>query len=255
MDSASSAPFQIAQFVLRELSPAFADCQRSNPQVVIDLDLAVTQHAGYRAALEQTGAPVTVLPGDPQLPDCVFVEDAAVVLGPRRVLITRPGAPSRRLIGTDPEGTFCHKPCTVSGGGKSEISKSLDDAVIYGPLFVDSFEKDLDRVQQIFDRDYSTRFKPGFEHEDRDPSRQPLSAERSLGSVIKLLTPSASFTDEYNAWLESLPPRILALTFLIKRFYRSEWGRDWRRHLSVVIRESREPVLQSAARSLTEYLK
>ncbi len=28
-----------------------------------------------------------------------------------------------RLIGTVAEGTLCHKPCTVSGGGKSEISK------------------------------------------------------------------------------------------------------------------------------------
>jgi phosphoenolpyruvate carboxykinase (diphosphate) len=28
-------------------------------------------------------------------------------------------APSWRLIGTVPEGAFCHKPCTVSGGGKS----------------------------------------------------------------------------------------------------------------------------------------
>ena len=27
-----------------------------------------------------------------------------------------------RLIGTTAEGTFCHKPATVSGGGKSEIS-------------------------------------------------------------------------------------------------------------------------------------
>ncbi|MCK5813225.1 MAG: hypothetical protein KAH03_03160, partial [Cocleimonas sp.] len=33
-----------------------------------------------------------------------------------------PAAPSWRLIGTEAEGTFCHKPCTVSGGGKSEIS-------------------------------------------------------------------------------------------------------------------------------------
>ena len=33
-----------------------------------------------------------------------------------------PNAPSWRLVGTYPEGTFCHKPSTVSGGGKSEIS-------------------------------------------------------------------------------------------------------------------------------------
>ncbi|MCK4711181.1 MAG: hypothetical protein KAU21_21400, partial [Gammaproteobacteria bacterium] len=33
-----------------------------------------------------------------------------------------PKAPSWRIVGTDAEGTFCHKPSTVSGGGKSEIS-------------------------------------------------------------------------------------------------------------------------------------
>ncbi len=144
-----------------------------------------------------------------------------------------PSAPSWRLIGTDPEGTFCHKPCTVSGGGKSEISKSLDDAVIYGPLFVADLEGDLDQVEAIFRRDYTQRFKPGFEHEDRDPTRPPLSPERSLGSMIKLLTPSPSYTDQYNAWLESIPDRILAQAFVIKRMHRPEWGEDWRRHLSV----------------------
>ena len=144
-----------------------------------------------------------------------------------------PDAPSWRLVGTDPEGTFCHKPSTVSGGGKSEISKSLNDAVIYGPLFVDNLQKDLDLVQAIFERDYSDRFKPGREHEDRNPSRKPLSPERSLGSVIKLLTPSSSYSDEYNGWARSIPPRILALTYMIKRFYRQSWGSDWRKYLSV----------------------
>lgn len=144
-----------------------------------------------------------------------------------------PGAPSWRLVGMNSEGTFCHKPSTVSGGGKSEISKSLNDAVIYRPLFVDDLEKDLDQVQAIFDKDYTRRFKPGFENQDRDPTRKPLSPERSLGSVIKLLTPTSTCTDEYNAWLASISPRILALAFLIKRFYRVEWGDRWRDHLSV----------------------
>jgi hypothetical protein len=144
-----------------------------------------------------------------------------------------PGAPSWRIVGMDPEGTFCHKPCTVSGGGKSEISKSLNDAVIYRPLFVDELDRDLDVVQEIFDRDYTKRFRPGHEHEDRDATRKPLSSERSLGSVIKLLTPTSSYTDEFNEWLESIPPRILALVYLIKRFYRVEWGDRWRDHLSV----------------------
>lgn len=146
-----------------------------------------------------------------------------------------PGAPSWRLVGTVAEGTFCHKPCTVSGGGKSEISKSIEDAVIYGPLFVDELQRDLDRVQAIFDKDYSGRFLPGHEDEDHDPTRAVLSDERSLGSVIKLLTPSRYHTAEFNAWLKSIPPSILALVFLIKRFYRSEWGNAWRDHLSVDI--------------------
>lgn len=144
-----------------------------------------------------------------------------------------PGAPSWRLVGIEPEGTFCHKPCTVSGGGKSEISKSLEDAVIYGPLFIDDLDRDLEWVHDILERDYTHRFRPGFEHEDRDPARKPLSMERSLGSVIKLLTPSASHTDEYNAWLDSIPPRILALVFLIKRFHRPEWGNEWDQQLAV----------------------
>ena len=144
-----------------------------------------------------------------------------------------PSAPSWRLIGTDPEGTFCHKPSTVSGGGKSEISKSIDDTVIYGPLFVDDLQTDLDRVEEIYRADYSDRFKPGFEAEDRDPSRKPVSTKRSLGSVIKLLTPSPSYKDEYNEWLMTIPPRILALVFIIKRFYRDSWGENWRDYISV----------------------
>ena len=144
-----------------------------------------------------------------------------------------PSAPSWRLIGTDPEGTLCHKPCTVSGGGKSEISKSIDDTVIYGPLFVDDLQTDLDRVEEIYLHDYRERYKPGFEHEDKDPKRRPISPRRSLGSVIKLLTPSPSYKDEYNEWLAAIPPRILALVFIIKRFYRDFWGDNWRDYISV----------------------
>jgi hypothetical protein len=148
-------------------------------------------------------------------------------------MMKHPGAPSWRLVGMNSEGTFCHKPSTVSGGGKSEISKSLNDAVIYRPLFVDDLHKDLDMVEEIYEKDYTLRFKPGYEKDDRDATRKPLNPERSLGSVIKLLTPTSTYTDEFNDWLSSLSPRILALVFLIKRFYRPEWGGHWRDHLSV----------------------
>jgi hypothetical protein len=141
-----------------------------------------------------------------------------------------PQAPSWRLIGTLGEGTHCHKPSTVSGGGKSEISKSIQDSMISGPVFVGDFEKDLDKVEAIFNYDYSSRRRDSSKNDDRNV----LTSKRSLGSVIRLLTPSAeTYTDEYNEWLESIPQHILALVYLIKRFYKTEWGDNWRQHFSV----------------------
>ncbi|MCG6968312.1 MAG: hypothetical protein LJE85_00965 [Gammaproteobacteria bacterium] len=144
-----------------------------------------------------------------------------------------PHAPSWRLIGTEAEGTLCHKPCTVSGGGKSEISKSISDAIISGALYVDDYDTDFDTIQKIFEKDYSRRFK----HADAGmDSRSLLSAKRSLGSVIRLLTPSEEeYSEEYNQWLESIPQHIRALVFIIKRFYRPEWGTSWRNKFSVDI--------------------
>jgi phosphoenolpyruvate carboxykinase (diphosphate) len=148
-----------------------------------------------------------------------------------------PGAPTWRLVGTVAEGTFCHKPCTVSGGGKSEISKSLTDAVIYGPIFINDVEQDLAAVERIFTRDYSDRMLPHLAHDySSRSSRSLLSPGRSLGSVIKLLTPSkGEFTDTYNQWLSTIPSHIRALVFIIKRFHKQSWGEDWRRHFSVDI--------------------
>ncbi|MGW8309742.1 MAG: hypothetical protein ACWGNB_01645 [Thiogranum sp.] len=143
-----------------------------------------------------------------------------------------PNAPSWRLIGTVGEGTFCHKPSTVSGGGKSEISKSLAANVISGAVYVGDIDQDLELVASIFERDYSTRFRYP-EQQDYD-QRNLLSTDRSLGSVIKLLTPSLSeYSDEYNQWVDSLPQHILALVFMIKRFYDPAWGPHWRGHFSV----------------------
>ncbi len=150
-----------------------------------------------------------------------------------RVRMERPAhSPNWRLIGTIGEGTFCHKPSTVSGGGKSEISKSIEGAVISGPVYVDNFDRDLKQVRAIFERDYSNRFR---HPESQEPDeRSLLSKERSLGSVIKLLTPSVNdYSDTYNQWLQSIPHHILALAFMIKRFYRSAWENNWHEHFSV----------------------
>jgi hypothetical protein len=136
-----------------------------------------------------------------------------------------------RLRGTTAEGVLCHKPCTVSGGGKSEISKSIADATFIGPNFVSNLQKDFDLVDSILKREYGVRF--------RDPARNKihgrplLSMERSLGSVVKLLSKSPDYTDEYNAWLDTIPSYIRDLVLLIKRYYKPKWGDDWRRHFSV----------------------
>ncbi|MBE9559227.1 MAG: hypothetical protein IMF15_00495 [Proteobacteria bacterium] len=141
-----------------------------------------------------------------------------------------PQAPSWRLIGTLGEGTFCHKPSTVSGGGKSEISKSIQDSMISGPVFVGDFEENMNLVENIINYDYSKRRSDSAKNDDRGV----LSKERSLGSVIRLLTPSAEiYTDEYNQWLENIPQHILALVYMIKRFYKPQWGESWRSHFSV----------------------
>lgn len=147
-----------------------------------------------------------------------------------------PHAPTWRLVGTEAEGTFCYKPCTVSGGGKSEISKSLDGSLLSGPFFVDDLKKDLDQVEALFRHDYSRRFK--VEPAEGPDTRPFLSPKRSVGSAVRLLTPSETeYTAEYNAWVESIPQRIRSLAFIIKRFYRQEWGEKgenaWKEHFSV----------------------
>jgi len=136
-----------------------------------------------------------------------------------------------RLIGTVAEGTVCHKPCTVSGGGKSEISKAISDAIICGKVFVSDFESDMDQVAAILSRDYSDRFVDRGRSTDARPI---LSPERSFGSVIKLLTPSTrDYASEYNQWLRSIPPHIKELVFVVKRFYQPQWGDAWRERFSV----------------------
>ncbi len=80
------------------------------------------QHESYRAALEDSGTAVTVLPPAEDYPDSPFVEDAAVVLD-GQALLTRPGAPSRRgevdavadALGAMTAGRV-QAPATVDGG-------------------------------------------------------------------------------------------------------------------------------------------
>jgi len=58
--------------------------------------------------------------------------------------------------------------------------------------------------------------------------------------VIKLLTPyQREYTPQYNLWLESIPQYIKELAFVVKRFYKPDWGLDWRSHFGVDISNGR----------------
>lgn len=168
----------------------------------------------------------------PLLPSKVYMSPAGYKLRMEK----HSAAPSWRLVGESAEGVFCHKPCTVSGGGKSEISKSLLDYMHYGPIFVADLNEDFDMVQKILDYDFSTRWhkdgpvKPVY---GAQGSRPVLGQQRTLGSVIKLLTPSSDYNAEYNRFLESIPNHIYALLFIIKRFEKPSWEGNWREHFSV----------------------
>jgi hypothetical protein len=171
-----------------------------------------------------------------------------ITLSPKNVYIApsgykiqlekHPAAPSWRLVGTVAEGVFCHKPCTVSGGGKSEISKSLRDYMLYGPIFVTDREKDFAMLDEIFGRSYHDRWRQDIDdkpdYADRS-SRSLLDPNRSLGSVIQLLTPQPNFSDEYIEWLNSIPEHVYALALIIKRFMEPGMENDWKDYFGVDI--------------------
>jgi hypothetical protein len=162
-----------------------------------------------------------------------------------------------RLRGTTAEGILCHKPCTVSGGGKSEISKSIADATFSGPVFIADATKDLDLVESILTRDYSVRYTDPARNKVAGAGRPILSPKRSLGSVVKLLSRSPDYTPEYNAWLDTIPRHIRDLVLLVKRVHKAEHGDDWRRHFSVDTINGRpgNELKFHGARATTQFLR
>ncbi|TAG32810.1 MAG: hypothetical protein EAZ36_01695, partial [Verrucomicrobia bacterium] len=175
-----------------------------------------------------------------------------------KVEMVRPDATARwRLRGTTAEGLLCHKPCTVSGGGKSEISKSIADATFSGPVFVSDAARDLDLVDAILKRDYSVRYCDDSLNKKPGQGRAILDPARSLGSVVKLLSRSADYTEGYNSWLGSVPRYIRDLVLLVKRVHKPGDGSDWRRHFSVDATNGRpgNELKYHGARATTQFLR
>ncbi|MFC2110122.1 hypothetical protein ACFLRU_05925 [Bacteroidota bacterium] len=139
-----------------------------------------------------------------------------------------------RIVDTFAEGVFCHKPCTVSGGGKSEISKSMQNAITYNPFNIQDIEKDFEKADEIIEFDYSNRWK--VKDPNRPKSRSFLSEKRSLSSAVKLLIPSEENSDEFNEFLNNIPVHIRSLVLFVKRLYRQAHGKlNWKEYMSVEI--------------------
>ena len=87
----------------------------------IDYGLAIEQHEKYVEALRNIGLQVTVLEADEKVPDCVFVEDTAIIVD-ETVMITNPGAESRmaetRIIKSHFEGQSKLKIVEMEDGEK-----------------------------------------------------------------------------------------------------------------------------------------
>ncbi len=92
------------------------------------------------------------------------------------------------------------------------------------------FSATWSRSNEILAKDFSTIY---LEPQPGTRAKRPiLSTERSLGSVIKLMTPSPEYTDEHNEWLATVPQTVRQLLITVKRYYRPEWGDDWRHALA-----------------------
>lgn len=119
--------------ITREVSPAMQNCELTHlTRQLIDIDLARRQHMAYEEALAALGCQVQRLTAEPDLPDSVFVEDAAVVFD-QVAILTRPGAISRRLEtvsiarALQPYRRVCkiESPGTVDGGDVLCVRKAV----------------------------------------------------------------------------------------------------------------------------------
>lgn len=117
----------------RAISPRLADAELTFlEREPIDVRRAVEQHDAYERWLERQGIELIHVEATPELPDGVFVEDAAVVLD-EVAIITRPGATSRqpetesvaRVLKPFRSLAYIRAPGTIDGGDVLRIGRTL----------------------------------------------------------------------------------------------------------------------------------
>ena len=119
--------------ITREVSASISDCELSfHARQPIDVAKAVAQHKAYQNCLAELGVQIVSLPAEPELPDAVFVEDAAVVVDEVAV-ISIMGAPSRRpeadsvahALSPYRSITFLRESATLDGGDVLRIGRRV----------------------------------------------------------------------------------------------------------------------------------
>ena len=117
----------------RAVPDSMKECELTHlSRVAIDLDRARAQHAAYEDALRRLGCVVERLEPLPHMPDSVFVEDTAIVLG-EVAIATRPGAASRRAEVASMETSLARyrrvvrieEPGTIDGGDVLHVDRRV----------------------------------------------------------------------------------------------------------------------------------
>jgi dimethylargininase len=119
--------------IIREVSPALANCELSFiAREPIDLAKACEQHRAYEQLLASLGARIISLPAEPGLPDSMFVEDPALVVGELAVIFPL-GTESRRRESTTIAAAlapfrklaYVELPGTIEGGDILLLGRKL----------------------------------------------------------------------------------------------------------------------------------
>jgi dimethylargininase len=138
--------------ITRAVSRSITNCELTHlERIPIDIENARRQHHAYEEALRALGVNVHPLPEEPDLPDSVFVEDAAIVLDECAVL-ARPGANSRKpevesiAQALAPYRTLyrVQPPGTVDGGDVLTVGKQ-----IFVGLTTRSNQSAIDQMQEF----------------------------------------------------------------------------------------------------------
>ncbi len=118
--------------IVRGVPDTYNRCIKPDAGVDADIGLAREQHRAYCRALESAGLEITHLDADDRFPDCCFVEDTAVIVGEKAIVLPI-GAPSR--VGEEVEVrkrlaeyktiVEIEQPARIDGGDVLRIGKKL----------------------------------------------------------------------------------------------------------------------------------